>query len=157
MLALFSLEGGGGTEDGMYTELWNLCAGPLVTVPRVGDKVYYFPQGHIEQVSCPIRLSSSVFRPPLPPLQSRVGTPFFAGVSGFRYGVSGNHGGVSVGMFSGIPLLMGQFCSRELFSWNCGGFCAISSTFGSCGGASSLVVHWPAGESSGVYFVGSQN
>jgi hypothetical protein len=34
----------------MYTELWNLCAGPLVTVPRVGDKVYYFPQGHIEQV-----------------------------------------------------------------------------------------------------------
>lgn len=43
--------GGGGTEDGMYTELWNLCAGPLVTVPRVGDKVYYFPQGHIEQVS----------------------------------------------------------------------------------------------------------
>lgn len=51
------LAGGGGTEDGMYTELWNLCAGPLVTVPRVGDKVYYFPQGHIEQVSCPIRLS----------------------------------------------------------------------------------------------------
>ncbi|KAK3119084.1 hypothetical protein QOZ80_9BG0713420 [Eleusine coracana subsp. coracana] len=44
--------GGGGTapEDGMYTELWNLCAGPLVTVPKVGDKVYYFPQGHIEQV-----------------------------------------------------------------------------------------------------------
>ncbi|XP_062181876.1 auxin response factor 23-like [Phragmites australis] len=42
--------GGGRTEDGMYTELWNLCAGPLVTVPRVGDKVYYFPQGHIEQV-----------------------------------------------------------------------------------------------------------
>ncbi|XP_034568379.1 auxin response factor 23 isoform X2 [Setaria viridis] len=42
--------GGGGAEDGMYTELWNLCAGPLVTVPRVGDKVYYFPQGHIEQV-----------------------------------------------------------------------------------------------------------
>ncbi|KAL6630555.1 hypothetical protein ACP70R_028628 [Stipagrostis hirtigluma subsp. patula] len=23
---------------------------PLVTVPKVGDKVYYFPQGHIEQV-----------------------------------------------------------------------------------------------------------
>ncbi|TVU24573.1 hypothetical protein EJB05_27018 [Eragrostis curvula] len=44
--------GGGGAppEDGMYTELWNLCAGPLVTVPKVGDKVYYFPQGHIEQV-----------------------------------------------------------------------------------------------------------
>jgi hypothetical protein len=41
---------GGGAEDGMYTELWNHCAGPLVTLPSVGDKVYYFPQGHIEQV-----------------------------------------------------------------------------------------------------------
>lgn len=48
--AAAAARGGGGTEDGMYTELWNLCAGPLVTVPRVGDKVYYFPQGHIEQV-----------------------------------------------------------------------------------------------------------
>jgi hypothetical protein len=41
---------GGGAEDGMYTELWNHCAGLLVTLPSVGDKVYYFPQGHIEQV-----------------------------------------------------------------------------------------------------------
>ncbi|GJN04754.1 hypothetical protein PR202_ga22326 [Eleusine coracana subsp. coracana] len=50
--ALARAGGAGGTapEDGMYTELWNLCAGPLVTVPKVGDKVYYFPQGHIEQV-----------------------------------------------------------------------------------------------------------
>jgi len=66
----------------MYTELWNLCAGPLVTVPRVGDKVYYFPQGHIEQVSCPIRVSSSgrLFR--LYDFAS--GLPFRAVVSRFR-------------------------------------------------------------------------
>ncbi|KAF8400062.1 hypothetical protein HHK36_015937 [Tetracentron sinense] len=38
------------SEDALYTELWHACAGPLVTVPRVGEKVFYFPQGHIEQV-----------------------------------------------------------------------------------------------------------
>ncbi|GFY98749.1 auxin response factor 2 [Actinidia rufa] len=38
-----------GQKDGLYTQLWHACAGPLVNVPRVGDKVFYFPQGHIEQ------------------------------------------------------------------------------------------------------------
>ncbi|KAG1370206.1 auxin response factor 23 [Cocos nucifera] len=38
------------SEDALYTELWLACAGPLVTVPRVGERVFYFPQGHIEQV-----------------------------------------------------------------------------------------------------------
>lgn len=33
----------------MYTELWKACAGPLVDVPRNGERVYYFPQGHMEQ------------------------------------------------------------------------------------------------------------
>ncbi|XP_059643899.1 auxin response factor 2B-like [Cornus florida] len=37
-------------ETALYTELWHACAGPLVTVPRVGEYVFYFPQGHIEQV-----------------------------------------------------------------------------------------------------------
>ncbi|KAF3430916.1 hypothetical protein FNV43_RR25646 [Rhamnella rubrinervis] len=37
-------------EDALYKELWYACAGPLVTVPRQGQLVYYFPQGHIEQV-----------------------------------------------------------------------------------------------------------
>ncbi|KAJ1286925.1 hypothetical protein BS78_03G390100 [Paspalum vaginatum] len=36
--------------DPLYPELWRACAGPLVTVPSVGDLVFYFPQGHIEQV-----------------------------------------------------------------------------------------------------------
>ncbi|KAL8140924.1 hypothetical protein V2J09_006945 [Rumex salicifolius] len=37
-------------ELALYTELWHACAGPLVTVPNKGELVYYFPQGHIEQV-----------------------------------------------------------------------------------------------------------
>ncbi|KAJ0973535.1 hypothetical protein J5N97_021494 [Dioscorea zingiberensis] len=38
------------SEDPLYTELWHECAGSLVTVPRAGELVFYFPQGHIEQV-----------------------------------------------------------------------------------------------------------
>ncbi|KAK4379240.1 hypothetical protein RND71_001102 [Anisodus tanguticus] len=37
-------------SDDLYTELWKACAGPLVDVPRSGERVYYFPQGHIEQL-----------------------------------------------------------------------------------------------------------
>ncbi|KAJ4869555.1 Auxin response factor 2 [Raphanus sativus] len=37
-------------EAAIYRELWHACAGPLVTVPRRDDRVFYFPQGHIEQV-----------------------------------------------------------------------------------------------------------
>ncbi|KAI0511442.1 hypothetical protein KFK09_012072 [Dendrobium nobile] len=37
-------------EDELYNELWYACAGPLVTVPRTGELVFYFPQGHIEQM-----------------------------------------------------------------------------------------------------------
>ncbi|XP_044979903.1 auxin response factor 4-like [Hordeum vulgare subsp. vulgare] len=36
--------------DPLYDELSHACAGPLVTASRVGDLVFYFPQGHIEQV-----------------------------------------------------------------------------------------------------------
>uniref|UniRef100_A0A7N0RBN7 Auxin response factor n=1 Tax=Kalanchoe fedtschenkoi TaxID=63787 RepID=A0A7N0RBN7_KALFE len=42
-------EGTGG-DEGLYEELWKACAGPLVDVPRPGEKVYYFPQGHLEQL-----------------------------------------------------------------------------------------------------------
>ncbi|KAI3453842.1 hypothetical protein Pfo_010505 [Paulownia fortunei] len=45
----FSAEVGGG-KDVLYGELWNACAGPLVDVPKVGERVYYFPQGHMEQL-----------------------------------------------------------------------------------------------------------
>jgi hypothetical protein len=45
--------------DPLYPELWRACAGPLVTVPRVGDLVFYFPQGHIEQVHLLLPSSSA--------------------------------------------------------------------------------------------------
>ncbi|KAL5796839.1 hypothetical protein ACOSQ2_001659 [Xanthoceras sorbifolium] len=37
-------------KDELFTELWRACAGPHVYVPRAGDTVYYFLQGHLEQV-----------------------------------------------------------------------------------------------------------
>ena len=51
--SVFSLVGsccGSGGEDELYGELWRACAGPLVEVPKSGNRVYYFPQGHMEQV-----------------------------------------------------------------------------------------------------------
>uniref|UniRef100_A0A7N0TQU2 Auxin response factor n=1 Tax=Kalanchoe fedtschenkoi TaxID=63787 RepID=A0A7N0TQU2_KALFE len=42
-------EGMGG-DGGLYEELWKACAGPLVDVPRERERVYYFPQGHLEQL-----------------------------------------------------------------------------------------------------------
>ncbi|KAL1546166.1 Arf11p [Salvia divinorum] len=49
------IRGGGSDETGagsnaLYNELWKACAGPLVDVPCVEEKVYYFPQGHMEQL-----------------------------------------------------------------------------------------------------------
>ncbi|KAI4349596.1 hypothetical protein L6164_010163 [Bauhinia variegata] len=38
-------------QDDLYDELWRACAGPSVYVPRAGEKVFYFPQGHLEQVA----------------------------------------------------------------------------------------------------------
>ncbi|XP_059648310.1 auxin response factor 1 [Cornus florida] len=40
----------GVSSDALYKELWHACAGPLVTVPREGERVYYFPEGHMEQL-----------------------------------------------------------------------------------------------------------
>jgi len=42
--------GSGSAGDALFRELWHACAGPLVTVPRQGELVYYFPQGHMEQL-----------------------------------------------------------------------------------------------------------
>ncbi|XP_009379878.2 auxin response factor 7 [Musa acuminata AAA Group] len=40
----------GTSGDALYDELWHACAGPLVTLPRKGERAYYFPQGHMEQL-----------------------------------------------------------------------------------------------------------
>ncbi|KAI5056269.1 hypothetical protein GOP47_0028087 [Adiantum capillus-veneris] len=36
---------------GLLEELWQACAGSLAYVPRVNERVWYFPQGHMEQVT----------------------------------------------------------------------------------------------------------
>ncbi|XP_019450246.1 PREDICTED: auxin response factor 9-like isoform X4 [Lupinus angustifolius] len=37
-------------DDMLYEQLWKTCAGPHVDVPHVGQRVFYFPQGHMEQL-----------------------------------------------------------------------------------------------------------
>lgn len=54
------LDGEDSEEDALSKELWHACAGPLVTVPRQGELVFYFPQGHIEQVLAKSLLTSSI-------------------------------------------------------------------------------------------------
>jgi hypothetical protein len=55
-----SFSGFGG--DDLYAELWKLCAGPLVDVPRPGERVFYFPQGHMEQVQLTLRFHCFCFQ-----------------------------------------------------------------------------------------------
>ncbi|CAL5426553.1 unnamed protein product [Camellia sinensis] len=45
-------------SSSIYMELWHACAGPLSTLPKKGNVVVYFPQGHLEQA-----VSSSPFPP----------------------------------------------------------------------------------------------
>ncbi|KAH7678856.1 AUX/IAA protein [Dioscorea alata] len=40
-----------GEQKSLNSELWHACAGPLVSLPAVGSRVVYFPQGHSEQVA----------------------------------------------------------------------------------------------------------
>nr|GMC54805.1 auxin response factor 6-like isoform X1 [Ipomoea batatas] len=44
-------EEGTGEKKCLNSELWHACAGPLVSLPPVGSRVVYFPQGHSEQVT----------------------------------------------------------------------------------------------------------
>ncbi|XP_065866287.1 auxin response factor 4 isoform X2 [Euphorbia lathyris] len=45
-------------SSSIYLELWHACAGPLTSLPKKGNVVVYFPQGHLEQVA-----SSTPFSP----------------------------------------------------------------------------------------------
>lgn len=38
-------------NSSVYSELWHACAGPLASLPRKGNLVVYFPQGHLEQIA----------------------------------------------------------------------------------------------------------
>ncbi|GMJ01106.1 auxin response factor 1 [Hibiscus trionum] len=52
-----------GESHDMYTKLWYACAGPSVYVPRTGEKVLYFPQGHMEQVEAYIKEDGNMEMP----------------------------------------------------------------------------------------------
>jgi len=40
-----------GEKRVLHPELWHAYAGPLVSLPAIGSRVVYFPQGNNEQVS----------------------------------------------------------------------------------------------------------
>ncbi|CAK7350165.1 unnamed protein product [Dovyalis caffra] len=60
------------TQDGekrvLNSELWHACAGPLVSLPAVGSRVVYFPQGHSEQVAASTNKEVDVHIPNYPNL-----------------------------------------------------------------------------------------
>lgn len=51
MTCLFDAINFSGVRKNLNSELWHACAGPLVSLPQVGSLVFYFPQGHSEQVN----------------------------------------------------------------------------------------------------------
>ncbi|XP_058732176.1 auxin response factor 19-like isoform X2 [Vicia villosa] len=67
-----SPEGGGGENNGINTELWQACAGPLVNLPSPGTHVVYFPQGHSEQVAASLKKDVDVQVPNYSNLPSKL-------------------------------------------------------------------------------------
>ncbi|KAI7725193.1 hypothetical protein M8C21_025418 [Ambrosia artemisiifolia] len=59
-------------KKAINSELWHACAGPLVTLPQVGSLVYYFPQGHSEQVAVSTNRTATSQVPNYPNLPSQL-------------------------------------------------------------------------------------
>ncbi|XP_054777629.1 auxin response factor 6 isoform X2 [Prosopis cineraria] len=57
-----------GEKRVLDSELWHACAGPLVSLPAVGSRVVYFPQGHSEQVAASTNKEVDVHIPNYPSL-----------------------------------------------------------------------------------------
>ncbi|KAL5129261.1 Auxin response factor 5 [Glycine soja] len=57
-----------GVRKTLNSELWHACAGPLVSLPQVGSLVFYFPQGHSEQVAASTRRTATSQIPNYPNL-----------------------------------------------------------------------------------------
>ncbi|KAL7094187.1 hypothetical protein ACP275_11G086300 [Erythranthe tilingii] len=57
-----------GEKKCLNSELWHACAGPLVSLPTVGSRVVYFPQGHSEQVAATTNKEIDVHIPNYPSL-----------------------------------------------------------------------------------------
>ncbi|XP_028798470.1 auxin response factor 3 isoform X2 [Neltuma alba] len=56
------------SSNAVCLELWHACAGPMISLPKKGSVVVYFPQGHLEQQlqdfaveACNINFPSHVF------------------------------------------------------------------------------------------------
>ncbi|KAJ6724956.1 AUXIN RESPONSE FACTOR 3 [Salix viminalis] len=47
--AASALSVSGSSTSSVCLELWHACAGPLISLPKRGSVVVYFPQGHLEQ------------------------------------------------------------------------------------------------------------
>ncbi|XP_038898501.1 auxin response factor 5 isoform X2 [Benincasa hispida] len=61
-----------GARKAINSELWHACAGPLVSLPHVGSLVYYFPQGHSEQVAVSTKTTATSQIPNYPNLPSQL-------------------------------------------------------------------------------------
>ncbi|XP_065881096.1 auxin response factor 5 [Euphorbia lathyris] len=72
MKLLKEIQDHSGTRKTISSELWYACAGPLVSLPQVGSLVYYFPQGHSEQVAVSTRRTATSQIPNYPNLPSQL-------------------------------------------------------------------------------------
>ncbi|KAJ9165995.1 hypothetical protein P3X46_020801 [Hevea brasiliensis] len=72
MKLLKEIQDHSGTRKTINSELWYACAGPLVSLPQVGSLVYYFPQGHSEQVAVSTKRTATSQIPNYPNLPSQL-------------------------------------------------------------------------------------
>ncbi|XP_022772671.1 auxin response factor 5-like isoform X2 [Durio zibethinus] len=72
MKLLKEMQDQSGTQKAINSELWHACAGPLVFLPQVGSLVYYFPQGHSEQVAVSTKRMATSRIPNYPNLPSQL-------------------------------------------------------------------------------------
>ncbi|XVE94591.1 hypothetical protein REPUB_Repub02eG0021700 [Reevesia pubescens] len=72
MKLLKEIQDQSGTRKAINSELWHACAGPLVFLPQVGSLVYYFPQGHSEQVAVSTNRMATSQIPNYPNLPSQL-------------------------------------------------------------------------------------
>ncbi|KAH8519053.1 hypothetical protein H0E87_000758 [Populus deltoides] len=56
----------------LNSELWHACAGPLVSLPAVGSRAVYFPQGHSEQVAASTNKEVNAQIPSYPSLPAQL-------------------------------------------------------------------------------------
>ncbi|KAJ6370755.1 hypothetical protein OIU77_001294 [Salix suchowensis] len=61
-----------GEKKCLNSELWHACAGPLVSLPTVGSRVVYIPQGHSEQVAATTNKEVDAHIPNYPSLPAQL-------------------------------------------------------------------------------------